>query len=113
GPRLTDLAVIEQGDGVPDGLVVDSDGAVWVALWQGGALRRYGPDGARLSHVDVPVAQPTCPGFAGPALDLLVVTTAWEGLTTGERELQPKAGSLLAAVPGPTGRPPHRFGRQR
>lgn len=113
GHRLADLAVLDPGEGVPDGLVVDSDGAVWVALWQGGALRRYAPDGALLARADLPVAQPTCPCFAGPALDLLVVTTAWEGLSPEQRDVQPLAGSLLGAVPGPTGRPPHRFGRQR
>jgi sugar lactone lactonase YvrE len=109
GPRLTDLCVIAPGDGVPDGLVIDSGGAVWVALWQGGALRRYAPEGELLEHVDVPVDRPTCPGFAGPALDLLILTTAWEGMRGEERARQTWAGHLLAAPVSVTGRLPHRY----
>lgn len=113
GPRLADLAVLGPDEGVPDGLVVDSEGAVWVALWQGGAVHRYAPDGSLLGRVDLPVDQPTCPCFAGPRLDLLVVTTAWEGLAPGARAAQPLAGSLLGTASSSTGRLPHRFAEPR
>lgn len=96
GARLTDLATISAADGVPDGLVVDSDGAVWVALWQGGCIRRYSPDGDVVATYRLPVDQPTCPGFAGPYLTLLVVTTGWEGMDERQRAAQPLAGHLLA-----------------
>lgn len=108
-PRLTDLCVIAPGDGVRDGLVIDSGGAVWVALWQGGALRRYAPEGELLEHVDVPVDRPTCHGFAGPALDLLILTTAWEGMRGDDRARQTWAGHPLAAPVSVTGRLPHRY----
>lgn len=108
--RLADLDdVAGLGSGVPDGLVVDGEGAIWVALWDGGAVRRYAPDGALLDHIDMPVQRPTCPAFAGPDLDLLIVTTGWEGLPAGERAAQPWAGHLLVAPAAVSGRLPHRY----
>ena len=95
---------------MPDGLVVDADGAVWVALWEGGAVRRYAADGTLLVHLDVPVSLPTCPGFAGPRLDQLVVTTAWQELEPAARADQPWAGHLLVAPLAVRGRLPQRFG---
>jgi sugar lactone lactonase YvrE len=110
GARLADLAVFDAADGVPDGLVVDDADAVWVAMWGGGALRRYAPDGALLAHVSVPATQPTCPGFAGPDLDLLVVTSGWEGLTSQERAADPSAGDVFVMRGPVVGRQPLRFG---
>jgi sugar lactone lactonase YvrE len=111
GERLADLDdVAGTGWGVPDGLVVDGEGAIWVALWDGGAVRRYAPHGDLLDHIDMPVQRPTCPAFAGPGLDLLVVTSGWEGLPAGERAAQPWAGHVLAAPVGVSGRLPHRYG---
>ena len=92
------------GDGVvPDGLVVDAAGCLWVALWGGSAVHRYSPDGALLAEFPVPVSQPTCPAFGGPGLSDLYVTTAWEGMGEGERAAQPLAGHLLLGHPGTTG----------
>jgi len=110
GPRLADLAVVQDGGGVPDGLVVDADGAVWVALWEGGAVRQYAADGTLLAHLHVPVSLPTCPGFAGADLDQLVVTSAWQGLAPAVRADQPWAGHLLVAPVSVRGLLPHRFG---
>lgn len=109
GQRLADLAVISDGGGVPDGLVVDADGAVWVALWEGGAVRRYSPDGLLLAHLELPVSRPTCPALAGPGLGILVVTSAWEGMEAEARGAEPWAGHVLTTRVGATGRPPHRF----
>src|SRR6185295_10131889 len=39
------FAEMAKGDGHPDGLVVDAEGGVWVALWRGASIRRYAPDG--------------------------------------------------------------------
>jgi sugar lactone lactonase YvrE len=110
GRRLPDLVELAEGEGVPDGLVVDRDGAVWFAAWDGGCVRRYSPLGELLEQRALPVTRPTCPGFAGPALDVLVVTTAWEGLDQAERARQPWAGHVLVAEAGAAGRPAHRYG---
>ncbi|MBU6535896.1 SMP-30/gluconolactonase/LRE family protein [Streptomyces sp. NPDC057245] len=89
------LARIEDGAGFPDGLCVDADGCVWVALWDGGAVRRYTPAGELDRVITLPVPRVTACAFGGPDLTDLYITTARVGLTAPH----PLAGSLLV-VPG-------------
>ncbi len=90
------------GDRVmPDGLTVDADGCVWVALWGGGALLRYRPDGRLEQTLQIPAAHVTSCAFGGPGLDTLYITTAAGPGTC--------AGALLACRPGATGLPAHPF----
>jgi sugar lactone lactonase YvrE len=91
--------------GVPDGLTVDLDGYVWVAMWDGGVLRRFAPSGQLDAVVPVPAARPTSVAFGGPGMAELYVTTASIGLTPEQRQAQPLAGRLLRLVPGPVGLP--------
>ena len=90
----------------PDGLTVDAEGGVWTALYDGGAVRRYAPDGTLDAVVEVPTPKVTACTFAGPDLDELVITTSWEGLGPDE---EPLAGSLFRAFPGVAGRPAREF----
>jgi sugar lactone lactonase YvrE len=92
-------------DGVPDGLTVDADGGVWVAVWGGGVLRRFAPDGTQDAVIQVPVSQPTSCAFGGPGMGDLYVTSASVGLTEAELQAQPLAGRLLRLQPGPVGLP--------
>ncbi len=97
--------------GIPDGLVVDADGCLWVAFWGGSAVRRYSPSGELLASLRVPVVQPSCPAFGGPGLSDLYVTTAWENMTEAERDADPLAGHVLhTRVDGVHGLPAGRFG---
>ena len=97
--------------GIPDGLVVDADGCLWVAFWGGGAVRRYSASGELLASLEVPVSQPSCPAFGGPGLADLYVTTAWEDMTDAQRAAEPLAGHLLhTRVQGVRGLPAGRFG---
>lgn len=89
------LVEIEDGAGFPDGLTVDADGCVWVALWEGGAVRRYTPDGELDRVIPLPVPRVTACAFAGPGLTDLYITTARVGLASPP----PLAGSLFV-VPG-------------
>jgi len=110
---LTDrrrFAEIAAEDGLPDGIVVDAEEGVWVALFGGGALRRYDADGALDEVVTLPTSNPTSMAFGGPALEDLYVTTARHLLTTEQRDAQPLAGAVLHVRPGVSGRPAHRFG---
>jgi sugar lactone lactonase YvrE len=103
------FAVVPEAAGMPDGLAVDADGGVWVALWGGGALHRYAADGALERVVALPVTHPTSCAFGGPDLRDLYVTSAWVELGPLARERQPEAGGLFRVRPGVAGRAPCRF----
>ncbi|MFN3255119.1 MAG: SMP-30/gluconolactonase/LRE family protein [Ilumatobacter sp.] len=90
---------IPDGAGDPDGMTIDADGGLWVALWGGSAVHRY-IDGSLDEVVEVPTPYVTCPAFVGTQLDRLLITTASEP-NPGE----PGAGDMYVAVPGVKGRP--------
>ncbi|ANP54832.1 sugar lactone lactonase YvrE [Streptomyces griseochromogenes] len=89
------LVEIERGAGFPDGLTVDAQGCVWVALWDGGAVRRYTPSGELDRVIDLPTPRTTACAFGGPDLTDLYITTARTGLSRPH----PLSGSVLV-VPG-------------
>jgi sugar lactone lactonase YvrE len=90
----------------PDGLTVDEQGGVWVALDNGSAVRRYTPDGVLDEVVEVPARKVTACTFGGPHLDQLFITTSREGLEPGA---DPLAGSLFRVVVGVRGLPIREF----
>jgi sugar lactone lactonase YvrE len=94
--RRRTLVHIDQPGAVPDGLTVDADGAIWVALGGGGAVNRYGADGALLMTISLPVERPTSCAFGGPGRATLFVTTAREGLDEAAQARQPDAGRVFA-----------------
>jgi sugar lactone lactonase YvrE len=100
------LVEIPPDAGRPDGLTVDEDGGVWVALNRGGAVRRYTADGRFDDAVEVPARRVTACTFGGPQLDQLFVTTSREDV---EPRSDPLAGSLFRALPGVTGLPAREF----
>lgn len=96
----------EMGAARPDGLTVDSEGGVWVALSNGAAVRRYTPDGVLDEVVELPVTKVTACTFGGGQLDELFITTSREGLEPGD---EPLAGSLFRAEAGIEGLPVREF----
>jgi sugar lactone lactonase YvrE len=63
--------------GMPDGMAVDAEGKLWVAMWGGGAVVRYDPDNGRmLEKIDIPVKSVTSLVFGGDDMDEMYVTTA-------------------------------------
>jgi sugar lactone lactonase YvrE len=97
---------IPEGAGFPDGLTVDAEGGVWVALYAGSAVHRYRPDGVLDDVVELPVSHITACTFGGDDLGDLFVTTSREDVPDGE---QPAAGSLVHCRPGVFGRPVRPF----
>ena len=99
------FADLSGADGFPDGLTVDADGYVWVAMFAGGALRRFTPAGHQDAVLPLPVSQPTSCAFGGPGMADLFVTTAYRDLSEAQRAAEPLAGRLLRLRPGPVGLP--------
>jgi sugar lactone lactonase YvrE len=90
--------------GLPDGMCLDAAGAMWIAFWGGGAIRRFLPDGSLDAVVRLPVSLVTSCAFGGADGTDLYVTSATEGLEPGERRAQPLAGGVFRLrpdVPGP------------
>jgi len=104
------FAVIDPADGCPDGLTVDADGGIWIALWGGSAIRRYLPDGTLDRVLRLPVSHPTTCAFGGPTLEDLYITSATIRLSDRERHDQPFGGAVIQCRPGVTGRAAHAYG---
>ncbi|MEV0315324.1 gluconolactonase [Nonomuraea fuscirosea] len=96
------FAVVDPEQGGPDGLTVDAEGGVWVALWQGGAVHRYDADGRLDAVISLPARKVTAVTFGGDNLDRLFITTSALDVDRAE---QPLAGSLFTAEPGVRGLP--------
>lgn len=101
--RQRRVVTIEPADGMPDGMTVDDEGCLWVALWGGGAVRRYRPDGTLDTIVRVPASQVTSCAFAGPDGADLYITTAAHDLSAARLAAEPHAGGLFRCRPGVTG----------
>lgn len=98
---FTPLCTIDEG--LPDGLAVDVDGCIWVAVWGGAAVHRYSPAGELIGRVPLPVAKPSSCAF-GPD-GTLYITSASTDLDDVELTRQPLAGSVFALASGTHGVP--------
>jgi sugar lactone lactonase YvrE len=104
GPRRV-LATMDDRPGVPDGSSVDAEGFVWNAVFDGGCLLRYSPDGRLDRTVQLPVSRPTACTFGGSDLATLYVTTARFRLAPDKLAAEVHAGGLLALDVGVKGLP--------
>lgn len=96
---------IDAADGSPDGLTVDSEGCVWVALWGGGAVHRYDPAGSLVEVVRLPVTQVTSVCFGGDSLTDLFVTSAVYQLGADALAAEPLAGATFVVPTDVVGLP--------
>lgn len=103
------LVTIAAADGFPDGMTLDVEGFLWVALFDGWGVNRYAPDGRLDRRIELPAQQVTSVTFGGPDYADLYITTGQEGFPPGGRPDQPHAGGVFRCDPGVRGRPANRF----
>src|SRR5690606_31843403 len=87
----------------PDGMTVDAEGGLWVALWDGWRIVRYAPDGRVERTITLPVPRPTAMSFGGDDYRQLFITTASIGLSDAQLAAAPLSGSLFVCTPGVAG----------
>jgi sugar lactone lactonase YvrE len=100
GPRRVHLRV---DGGLPDGIAMDADDHLWVAVWGGGEVRRYAPDGTLAGRIATGAPHTSSVAFAGEDLRTLVITTATSELTEAQLRAHPDSGRMFtvrATVPG-------------
>jgi sugar lactone lactonase YvrE len=97
---------VHEREGLADGLTVDTDGCIWVALCFGGVVRRYTPDGRLDATVRLPVTMATSCAFGGDGYRTLYITTGRTTLPDDELRRQPLAGSVFRVEPGVHGLAP-------
>ncbi|MFG0305368.1 MAG: SMP-30/gluconolactonase/LRE family protein [Phycisphaerales bacterium JB040] len=98
-------------EGSPDGMTIDRDDNLWVALWGGSRVVHVnGHTGERLGDVGLPASQVTSCCFGGSDLEVLFITTARAGLSDERLAAEPHAGGVFRLVPGVGGRPADLFG---
>ncbi|WP_319518503.1 SMP-30/gluconolactonase/LRE family protein [uncultured Martelella sp.] len=90
------FVTVEDSEGRPDGLTVDAEGGVWVAIWDGWCVKRYRPDGRFDRAVELPVPRPTSLTFGGKDLDTLFITSARTRLPAATLTEAPLSGGLFA-----------------
>ena len=103
-----DLVTFDTSKGIPDGMSVSSDGKIVVALWDGGRVEIYEPDGTKATEIELGVSRPTSCTFGGTDGNVLIVTSASQGI---DRSKEGLAGKILAVTgTGLSGLPAHRYG---
>lgn len=103
--RVGEREVLLQLDDSPDGMCVDVDGNLWIAIWGAGEVRCYSTAGEQLATVSVPAPNTTSVAFIGARLDTLLITTASKDLTAAQLEQFPDSGRLFTVDVGTTGLP--------
>ncbi|MDB6016319.1 MAG: putative Membrane Associated Protein [Pedosphaera sp.] len=94
----------------PDGMTLDADGNLWVALWGAWSVVCLdGWTGRELQRIRMPVSQPSSCAFGGSQLDELFITTARTGLSAAALEHEPQAGGIFRVRPGMSGCPARSF----
>lgn len=102
GSRQVHLRIDE---GAPDGLCVDTDGSLWVAVWGAGEVRCFDAAGEQVATVEVAAPHTSSIAFVGPARDRLLITTARTDLSAAQFDAHPLSGRLFLADVGARGVP--------
>lgn len=93
------FVAVDSTIGGPDGITVDAEGGVWAAIWGGGVVHRYSPEGVLDFVIEVPTRYVTACTFGDRDLDVLYITTS----RYGEASPSHSAGAIFASTPGVRG----------
>ncbi len=100
----TEIIAINPKLGYPDGMTIDNQGMLWVALWDGFAVACFNPNTGEILHkINIPAPKVTSCAFGGSNLDILYITTARVDMSAAELEKYPLSGSLFYAKIGTLG----------
>jgi sugar lactone lactonase YvrE len=112
--RRRELVTLQLGEGGPNGLTVDRDGCVWLAVTGSGQVRRYSPDGTELMRIEIGTPGATSCAFGGPNGAQLFITSLGRRMPDIARALgltdemmtndRPESGGLFVCEPGASGR---------
>jgi sugar lactone lactonase YvrE len=102
-----EFASFHDAPGHPDGMAVDAEGCVWIAVFRGRRIDRFAPDGRKIDSVRFPCSNITKLAFGGDDLRTVYVTTARKGLSPEELSAQPLAGALFTFRAQAPGLPQH------
>lgn len=95
--------------GEPDGSCIDAEGCLWSTRWGAGQVMRFTPDGRLDRVLALAAPQPSCPAFGGPGLSTLYLSSAWLGMTAGDRLAAPLSGAMFHHELDVQGLPESRF----
>jgi sugar lactone lactonase YvrE len=105
-----DAFAVPEGWGFPDGMTIDAEGCLWIALWDGGRVVRVDPGPGRIvQEVAMPVSRPTSCAFGGEGHDTLLITSARTRLPEAQLAREPHAGGVFALRPSCGGVPAVEF----
>jgi sugar lactone lactonase YvrE len=89
---------IPEEHGYPDGMSIDAEGMLWIAMWGAGSVNRYNPEtGALLAQIKVPAPHTTSCAFGGADLKTLYITSARTELDAEQLARYPQSGDLFYA----------------
>ena len=103
------FATYTEEEGLPDGIITDSEGCIWSAQWQGARIIKFSPQGQRLTTFPIAAGNITTMCFGGKENHMLYITTARDGLDTKALTHFPKTGAVFSLLTAATGIDEPRF----
>lgn len=105
------VITLNDEQGWPDGMTIDSDGMIWLAHWAGQRICRWNPEtGEPIETYPTPAPHTSCCCFGGKDLTELYITTARKGLEPAQLEAHPQSGHLFRMQTNVVGAPTYAFG---
>ena len=103
-PRM--VYTVEEEDVYPDGMSIDLEGNLWLALWNGFGLLCIEPESGKvIKRIEVPCKKVTSCCFGGPVFTDLYITTASKDMSEADWQKYPDSGKVFKCEPGVVGKP--------